>query len=1076
MGKAMQPILLFIFVAICILRVQAVQKPTYYLNPEKDLTQYSYQNWTSENGLPTNSLLHLIQSSQGYLWVTSYSGLIRFDGHTFKVYNNINVPELEGNVIRNLVEDQNGILWMSTQGMGLMAYENGQFKSYGKELNLTHLYRGLLADDKNRIWSASPDHGWFYFEKGKFNFIEYSTSLKNIEVRSIVQSNTGEIWFGTLGKGIFKYDNGQLKSYRLTDGLTDDWVYSLYVDSDNNLWIGTSTGLCFFNGNRFEKILSEINTTVNKILKDRYGNLWIGTIDGIYRLKNGNKTLEHFSTENGLSNNFIIDFIFDREGDFWVTHYKGGLSRIKDGKFTNYTEIGGLPGKVVNSVCEFRKQHFLVGFDNGALAEIDKGKIIPFRLKSNLNGNRIRHIMSDSNRNLWISTYLGLLQIRPNGTEQWFKWQSGLSESKIRLTFEDSKGNIWVGTRNSGLIKIDKSGNQKLFNVENGLTSNLIMSIAEDKNGSIWVGTSEGQGGLNSISASEKVTAFTREQGFDSDIVFNIHCDNDGVLWIATTTGLWIYKKSKFYNVSTKQGLPENSIFDAVEDDFGSMWMPFEEGIMRVNKSDLLSCILQNQAKISSVIYSKSDGMSCSECNPTAQVLKSSSGRLFFPTLDGISSIDPMDELINNYIPPVIVEELKVDDEQVDIGKPIEIMPRKKRFTFTYTSISLYDSEKIKFKYQLVGFDEKWVEADNARSVSYTNLPSGSYSFNVTATNSDGIWNDSATQLQFTIKPHFFETKFFYILILVVAFLIVYLFYVYRITHLKQNQDVLEKNINERTREILKKNQELEQQKKEILEKNKVLNIQKAEIEKQSVKLEQQKEELKESNIAKDKIFAIISHDLRGPLGNIKNMLDLMVKKNDQFDEAKRNRIMENLFEITTSTFYLIDNLLSWSRSQRGLVTYDPQMFLVDPLVNEIIALTQASALTKNIEVVSKIQPPDLAFGDVNMVKTIFRNLMENALKFTPENGRVEISSKQIGDEVEFAVCDNGVGMSKEAVDKILKGYEIQTSYGTNREKGSGLGLLLCKDFIKRSGGIFRIESTPQVGSTFFFTLKRFQL
>ncbi len=1065
-----------LFLLVWVTFLHGAQKPTYYLNPEKSFTQYSYDNWTSANGLPTNSLLHLFQDGNGYLWMSGYSGLIRFDGLDFKVFNTRNTPEFKSNVIRNIVEDQNGVIWLSTQGNGLVAYTNGKFIVHGKELGLMHLYRGLLADDKGRIWSASPEHGWFFLENDKFNFINYSSSLKNIEVRSIVQGNKGEIWFATLGEGLFKYENEELLSYKISDGLTDNWVYSLYVDANNTLWVGTGKGICYYNGHQFVRVLPELDFTINKLLTDRYGNLWIASTNGLYRYDLNANVLEHFSEENGLSSNYVVDFLFDREGNFWMTHSKGGLSRIKDGKFTNYTETGGLPGRVVNTICETGNKQFLLGLDNGTLAEITNRKIVPFRLKTNLEDTRIRHILKDTRGNLWISTYLGLLQKKPDGTEVWFDRINKFKDSKIRLTYEDTIGNIWVGTRNSGLIKIDKSGVLTTYNVEKGLTSNLVMSIAEDPQGTIWVGTSEGKGALNSISKEGVIKSFGEDVGLNSDIIFNLYCDKDGTLWIASTSGLWVYWKGKFYNINSLNGLEANSVFDVIEDDFGSIWLPYEEGVMRLDKQELTNFIKTGTGGINCRVYNKSDGMTTSECNPTAQVLKSKGGRLYFATLDGISVIDPIDELINNYVPPVVIEEIRTDEKLANLKSELVFEPGIKRYSITYTAISLYDSQKIKFKYQLIGFENHWVEVNNQRTVSFTNLPYGNYTFKVTSTNSDGIWSDQYTQISFSVKPRFYETTLFYILFLISVITIVYVFYILRITQLRRSKEELEISVSERTSEIVKQNKELELQKQEIQAKNNVLISQKAEIELQAKELQRQKEELNESNKTKDKIFSIISHDLRGPLGNIKNMLALIVLKQNEFDEVKRNRILENLSEITKSTFYLIDNLLNWSRSQRGLVTYDPQMFLVAPLVDDIIELTRPTAIKKAIQVISHLEPSELAFADLNMVKTIFRNFIENALKFTPQQGRIDISSKLLGDKIEFSINDSGVGMSVETIEKIVNGSDIFSTFGTNQEKGSGLGLLICKDFIHQCGGELRSESTIGQGSIFSFTLKRFQL
>jgi ligand-binding sensor domain-containing protein/signal transduction histidine kinase len=1064
---------IFLFALTCLFGF--CQTPTYYLNPEKKLSQYNFNHWTTENGLPSNSLLYIYQSHDGYLWISGYSGLIRFDGNKFTIFNTANTQAFESNVIRNLAEDSKGNLWMATQGSGLVSFKNGKFTAYGKEKEITHLYRALLVDNKDRVWSASPGHGWFYLEKGIFHFIDYPNSLLNVEVRSIVQGKNGIIWFATLGEGLFKFENGVLQSVKLSEDLSNNWIYSLYTDNNNKLWIGTSSGVYFYNGEKFQHILPEIKSTVNDILKDHFGNLWIGTINGLYRMNINNK-LECLTTENGLMNNFVIDFLFDFEGDFWMTQYKGGLTRIRDGKFTNYSYSGGLPEKVVNTICEINDSSYLVGFDNGSLVKIEKGNILPFKAKTDLSGDRIRDIMIDSGKNTWISSYSGLLKIQPDGNENLFSEKNGFISSKIRLTFEDSKGNIWIGTRNNGIVRIDKNKKFKVFDVTNGLNSNLIMSIKEDRNGNLWVGTSEGVGGLNVITPSDEIKRFTIADGFNSDIVFNIYIDKEGLIWIATNNGLWLLNQNRFFCFTTKNGLIDNSPCDVVEDDYGFLWMPYSDGIMKVSKKELIECSEGKEKKVNCTLFNKYDGMKQSECNPTAQVLKCNSGKLFFPTLDGIAEIDPLNVMYNNYIPPVVIENVKVDNRFIDFSNETSFKPGNKRYTFFYTALCLYEAEKVKFRYRLEGFESDWNETENIRSVSYTNLPHGNYKFQVTACNNDQIWNEQGTEYSFTIKPRFTETFLFYLILTILFLTIVFAFYRFRVSQLKIQKRELEEIIQIRTREILEKNEKLEFQKNEIVHKSDVLQFQKNEIEEQARLLEIQKEELKIINASKDKIFSIISHDLRSPLGNIKNMLDLLTVNPERFDEEKRTKIFENFSEITKSTFYLIDNLLNWTRSQRGLIVYDPQLFLVFPVINEELSLLKPMFDKKKITLLNKIEDSTLAYGDINMVKTIFRNMISNAVKFTRIKGEVEIFSSLDSEMIEFGIRDNGIGISEENLKNLLDNKEITTTFGTGREKGSGLGLLLCRDFIEKNGGVFRVESRLNEGSTFYFSLKRFQV
>lgn len=1068
--KFLIPLILLLILNILTAKAQPTGR---FLDPDKRLEQYICENWTTDDGLPTNSLLHLCQTNDGYLWISGYNGLVRFDGIKFDVFNKTNTAVFKTDIIRKLAQDKEGRLWMTSQGSGLLSYYQGKFEQHGEKEKIKHLYRALLVDKANRVWSASPDKGWFVYEDGYFRFLTHSSNLANIEVRAIIQGKSGEIWFGTMGEGLYCFKNGDFTVFSKKDGLSNQWVYSLLMDKTNRIWIGTGNGVCIYEEGKIKPVALPVNATINSILEDDYGNIWLGSNNGLMRFNSKTGTVEWLSTKNGLHYNFINDMAFDFEGTLWLSNYKGGLARIKDGKFTNYTQRSGLQGKVVNAICEQDKQNLLIAFDNGLLSTIHGGKIDNFNGPYSLNGKRIRHILRDKNENLWFSTYSGLLKLGKNKKETWFEMANGFPDNQIRLCFEDSRGNIWIGTRNAGLVGKMNNESIQVYNISKGLSSNLIMAIEEDLNGSIFIGTSEGNGGLNILSPNGELNKIAPHEGFSSDVVFNICCDSLNNVWIATDGGLYHYKNEKFTLISTIHGLSDDSPYDVLEDNSGCLWMPCSSGIMKIKKSEALKFIQGESDKIHCVLYDKSDGMNQAECNPTTQSLKTSDGSLLFATIDGLSQINPSNILFNNYIPPVTIEGLEVDKAKVEISKSLEFKPGKRRYTFFYTALSLYEPDKMEFKYKLEGYEDDWVTAGGSRSVSYTNLPKGNYSFRVIASNNDGVWNNQGALLSFRIRPHFYETAWFYGLLVVFLFVSVYLFYWIRLGQLKRKQIRLEKIIRDRTREIIAKNEALQQQKNEIELKNTELLQQKEEILVQAEQLEEQQKELKASNAMKDKMFSIIAHDLRGPLGNFKSILDMALRGTETLDSNKQRGLLNMLSEMAQSTFELLENLLNWSVSQRGLSNPKPELFLIDPLLEEVIQLSKHQADKKNIEIRSSVFETITVFADINMVRTIFRNLLGNAIKFTPENGEIQIFSSDAGDFIKFGIRDTGIGISAENQKKLFNHLEYFSTSGTNREKGSGLGLMLCKDFVLKNGGTIWADSNTGEGSTFYFTLQK---
>jgi ligand-binding sensor domain-containing protein/signal transduction histidine kinase len=1047
----------FVFVYSC--GITLSQQPTYYLNPNKRLYQYNLETWSTDNGLPTNSLLSLCQSKNGYIWIGSYDGLIRFDGQRFKIYHQYNAEELKTNNIRRIIESDDGTIWMATQGSGLVSFKNGKFKNYGLDQNLSNLYRALRYDSKGRLWGTSPDEGWFYFENGEFTFVKYAKSLKDIEVRSIVEDKSGGIWFGTLGSGLYRYNEGKFKVFQTKDGLLNNWVYALYVDRKGVLWIGTSEGLCFFDGEKFHEYSISNVGTINDIIEDDYGNLWFSATTGLYRYNQEKNILEHLDAERGLKHNFINDLLFDFEGDLWMTNYKGGLSQLKDGKFTNYTAIGGLHGKVVNAICELDSNIFLTAFDNGNLSLINNGNIEPYIIKSQLFRRRIRHILKDSKNSLWFSTYSGLLKVTKEGKETWYNSKTGFPDTRIRVAYEDSKGRIWVGTRNNGLARINQDNTISIFDVSTGLSANLIMSIEEMPDGKMLIGTSEGIGGLNIMEEDKVIAQYSIADGLASDVVFNTYTDSSGYTWIAANGGLCILKDGKIKSFTMKDGLSDETPFDILEDSHGFLWLPCSKGIMRVHRNEFLNYTDENQSGITCVLFDKNDGMNQSECNPTTKSVKASNGTLLFPTIDGVAQIDPMYIPVNNYYPPVIVEDLITDEGAIHDFKNISINSKNKRITFHYTALSFYEPEEIVFRYQLEGFEDDWVDAGNSRSVSYTNLSPGQYSFKVIASNNDGVWNYLGTTVKFSVEPKFHETIWFVLLLIFVTLSLVLILYKFRVRQLNQKQLELESLVQKRTSEILIKNQLLENQK--------------SEIENQAALLENQSKELKTSNASKDKIFSIIAHDLRGPLGNFRTILDIFINEPDTYTATDRQEMLLLLSENAKSTYELLENLLNWSVSKQGLIACKQEEFPVAPVINDIFSIVVPMAVKKQITVLNKVDESIEVYADLNMTRLIFRNLISNAIKFTEEKGEIIVTAHVKGEMVEFGIRDNGIGISEEVKENLFDQLESTLRIGTHSERGSGLGLILCKEFVENNGGEIHVESELNKGSTFKFSLKR---
>lgn len=1047
--------------------------PAYLLDPSKKINQYNIDVWTTNEGLPSNSLLHIVQSSEGYLWISGYNGLVRFDGNRFVVSTKKNTEALNSNVIGGISESSDSTLWITTQGSGVVRYKNGRLLPQSDSLKLRTIHRGILADSKGRVWASSPDTGWFYIHNNKLNILEYNNlNLANIEIRSIEEDLNGAVWFGTLGQGLFKYQSNRLFNFKDQPGLISNWIYAILPLNHHEILLGTSDGLSIFDGTSFKPFLTQITASVTKILRDGYGNLWFATVDGLYRWNAQRHELEHLTMEHGLPDDFIVDMTFDFEGNLWLTHYKGGLSRIKDGKFTNYTSQSGLPGKVVNAICETDPNQYIVGFDNGVAVQFDGTTFKDFPISAKYGEVRIRNIIKDKHNNLWLSTYSGLIKQTPDGRQTWMNEETGFPATRIRVAFEDSKGRIWVGSRNNGLVRINSDGSYTTFNMKNGLSSNLVMAISEDQKGTILVCLSGNETGFNIILPNDQIEVFGAKEGFHCTVAFNTFTDKNNTTWIACRDGLYRFEDWQFARINAHDGMPEDAIFDVVEDANGFLWMPTSIGILKTSKNEVNQFMDKKLDKIEFAILDQYDGMKENECNPSAQVLVSSKGHFLFPTLDGFSEINPNEQKINEYVPPVKVESIVADQVGHDPNKALKLDANTRRITFTYTALSLYEPGRIQFKYRLVGFDDKWTEVNNLRSVSYTNLPHGTYTFQVMACNNDGIWNELGDTVSFAVKAHFWETWLFYLVIILGLALAVWGIVQFRTRQLAQRQIILEQTIRERTSQLLEKTEILEKSSAEILRKNEELRLSHAEIANQADELSLQKEELKNLNDFKDQIFRIIAHDLRAPLGTMSESIQYLTQNWSTI--ANSNKLeswLHQLNSMSRSTFSLLDNLMNWSLDHQKNVLFNPKKLEAKPLIDEVIQFIKPIAIQKNVNLHSDVEADLELTADENMLKTIVRNLTSNAVKFTESNGDVTVSAKRIGSKVQFSIADTGAGMEPDLVERILSPEIQKTLKGSAKQSGTGLGLLISKAFLNQHNSQLHIESKQGQGSQIWFEI-----
>jgi ligand-binding sensor domain-containing protein/signal transduction histidine kinase len=753
-------------VFVLLLVTSAWPRSAWALERERAFKQYVRDVWTGENGLPQNTVWSIVQSQSGYLWLATQEGLVRFDGARFTVFDKSNTDQIKDNNIGTICEAQDGSLWFGSSA-GLCRFKDDVFSRYTSSDGLPdNTVDSVFCDSHGVIWIGSPA-GLTCYDGQRFSTYTNRDGLPDGSVLSTYEDRKGRLWISTTA-GLSALKDGTFTNYSAKDGLLTDLIRTSWEDENGCLWIATDGGLNSFKDGKFAAYTTRdglSNKRVVTVSGDRAGNLWVGTDGGgLDRFRDGMFTA--YRAKDGLSDDSVTSVYEDREGNLWIGTVEGGLNRLKDGSFLTYTQGDGLADDITRSILQDRQGAVWIATRNG-LSRFEGGRFTTYSAADGLGNDSVLSLFQDSDGELWAGTREGLSRFTGAGFIT-YGVKDGLGDPTILSMYQDGSGTMWIGT-GSGL-SILKEGKFSPYDPGGGLAQDAVYAICGDSNGALWLGT-EG-GGLKRIQDGA-ITTYTKGDGLSNDIVMSIFRDGGGTLWIGTTGGLNRFSGGRFTQYTTRNGLYDDNIFQVLEDSAGNLWMSGNKGIFRVNKQELNDLADGKINSVSSVSYGVADGMKSRECQGGFQPAgyRTSDGSLWFPTIRGVAIINPATLRINHLIPPVVIEQVIADNQPLGPGQT-ELPPGKQRFEFHFSGLSLLAPEKVRFKYMLEGFDKDWIDAGSRREAFYTNIPAGRYRFRVIAANNDGVWNEAGASFRFRLKPHFYQSYWFYLLCFVVAALV----------------------------------------------------------------------------------------------------------------------------------------------------------------------------------------------------------------------------------------------------------------------------------------------------------------
>jgi ligand-binding sensor domain-containing protein/signal transduction histidine kinase len=790
--------------------------PAVALNPQRALDHYGHQAWNTGSGLPQNTVHSILQTRDGYLWLGTDGGLVRFDGIDFLTFDTENTPQFRSDTVYDLMEDTSGTLWIST-ATGLLSYRDGGFAAYTSAQGLpadsvwfTH------EDGHHRLWAISSA-GPAWLAGNRFSSVSGTQSAAPIRRSALAEDGRGMLWLGG-NSGAFGIDAAgatpRLASHLFSgapvEALASDHKGTLWIggrdkleryaagtflptlalprtdvtalapDAQDGMWVGTSGGMTHVarNGTFLPLPANSPNPgPIDGLFEDREHVLWIASERGVFRLQGGNDggQLQAFAPVSPLAVNRVLALYEDREGDLWLGTDSAGLHLLRDQKFITYTTTDGLSGNFVRCVFQSANGDLWIGTDGEGLNRRTGSGFAHLTTADGLSSNVILSLADGPGGDLWIGTANGL-NLLHQGRVQKFSSADGLPDDFIRSLYTDRDGSLWIGTRH-GLAHW-AGGKFSSYSSMDGLGSDFIGAIL--RAGPLWIGTSAGLTRLESDQFHNDTVA----QGLSENTITAIAQDHEGTLWLGTNGGgLNRLREGRIHAFPwNSQGLP-GTIYGILEDGQGRLWLSSKTGIFAVAIADLNRYAVRTSHAFAVQAYGTGDGMNIRECSGDGHpaAWKVADGSLWFATLDGVSVIHPEQMQANRLPPPVVIEKVLVDDRSRPLESEMVIKPGANRLELQYAGLSFTAPQKVRYRYQLEGFDHGWVDAGNRRSAFYTNLPPRNYRFRVTAANNDGVWNEEGASFALRLLPHFYQTWWFYTALALALALLGYLIYRWRV-------------------------------------------------------------------------------------------------------------------------------------------------------------------------------------------------------------------------------------------------------------------------------------------------------
>ncbi|MGB2867766.1 MAG: two-component regulator propeller domain-containing protein [Bacteroidota bacterium] len=1023
------------------------------LDPQKAITQYMHRVWEKEQGLPQNSVNTILQSHDGYLWLGTQEGLVRFDGVKFTVFNKRNTPQLKNNYVWSLCEDSQHRLWIGTSGGGITCMDRESCTTFTTENGLAGNTVWCIREDHRKTLWVGTDGGLSRFDASGRSGFQTVPEFGDAVIKMLYEDDDLNLWVGTAA-GVEQIRDGKVLPRRSFNGINPKDVSSLHHERSGRLWIGTDRGLRVAGVN--PGIPGELgDVVIFCIRQDSVGTLWFATGGkGVWRFALGKWS--KYTTAEGLSDNQVRSLFVDREGSVWIGTYGGGLNKLSESKFTTYSTKEGLSHDFVLSVCGATDGSLWVGTYGGGINRMSARSVGPLAFANNFKLGIVTSLCPGPGGTMWAGIHnVGLYQLSERGVVASYGSANGLNNPSFSALYTDRNGTLWIGS------------GEMLFRMRNGVVSKVtgagapqggdITYIFEDSDASLWIGT---QGaGLYKMKGGV-FTHLSKDNGLSSNTVTTVYEGKDKTLWIGTDGGgLQRLQNGTFTAYTVKEGLFDDVVFTLLEDDSANFWMSSNNGIFKVSKKNLDEFDAGTVSSLTCQNYGASDGMKSTECNGRRQpsAWKDPHGRLWFATLRGVVSVDPNNLKLNTEPPPVSLERMIVNGSEQSLGQNTAVGPGVENVEFDYSALSLVAPERVRFNYMLEGFDRSWVNAGFRRTAYYTNLPPGTFRFHVIACNNDGVWNTTGASVSVKVLPFFYQTEWFNVLVLLAIGGAGIGLSSFRVHQMKLRERTLLALVDERT--------------KGLFDEKKKVEVALQQAEQAKTEAEEERESAEEANKVKSQLLSLAAHDLKSPLISIKGFTQIIRDETER--ESSVGKMAEMIYGLSNNLLTLVNQLLSSAALESGTISLVKHRVDLCQLARSVVLNNVESARTKNQVLQLAEDHPEPCFVDVDeaRLRDAMENLVTNAVKYSPGHTKITVQVQRDGGVVRFSIRDEGPGLTEDDKRRLFSRFQRLSARPTGGEHSTGLGLSLVKQIVELHQGRVFVDSEVGKGSTFTIEL-----